>query len=220
MTAIEIGLRASVVVLAALAAAAMLHRRSAALRHWVLAAGILSAAAVAPLGVALPAWDLPLSSSAAESPDWLGADVNRGTRGRAPTAGPAVAAAPSSPRSAAPSSTGVGAGAASAHRHAGEPAPPRPADGYAQPADRGPLAGRRPTLAAEVSTSTTGRAETTGLSTTLDTWGWRRPAVLLPAGCEAWSDERIRSVLVANWRTSARHWAVQMATDVVRAVFG
>ena len=75
MTAIDIGLRASVVVLAALAAAAMLHRRSAALRHWVLAAGILSAAAVAPLGVALPAWDLPLSSSAAESPVGSLADV-------------------------------------------------------------------------------------------------------------------------------------------------
>ena len=43
MTALDIGLRASIVVLVALAASAALRRRSAALRHWVLAAGILSA---------------------------------------------------------------------------------------------------------------------------------------------------------------------------------
>ncbi len=38
MMALDIGLRASVVVLAALAVSAALCHRSAALRHWVLAA--------------------------------------------------------------------------------------------------------------------------------------------------------------------------------------
>ncbi len=65
---LDIGLRASVVVLMALVASVALRRQSAALRHWVLAAGILSAAAVAPLGVALPAWDLPAPAAESQAP--------------------------------------------------------------------------------------------------------------------------------------------------------
>jgi len=68
MNALDIGLRASIMVLIALAASAALRRRSAALRHWVLAAGIVSAAAVAPLGIALPSWDLPAAPKASEAP--------------------------------------------------------------------------------------------------------------------------------------------------------
>jgi len=47
-----------------------------------------------------------------------------------------------------------------------------------------------------------------------------QPAVLLPAGCENWADDRIRIVLgheLAHIRRA--DWAVQMAADVVRAVF-
>ncbi len=51
--------RSSLVVLAALVLAAVLRRRSAALRHWVLAAGIACSAAVPALQVALPAWNVP-----------------------------------------------------------------------------------------------------------------------------------------------------------------
>ena len=56
--------RASVVMLLALAAVTALRRRSAGLRHLVLAAGIFSAASVVPLSLALPEWDLPLPSRA------------------------------------------------------------------------------------------------------------------------------------------------------------
>ena len=76
------------------------------------------------------------------------------------------------------------------------------------------------TLAADLDVHAEVRLQQTGLPTTLGTWGWRRPCVLLPAGCEAWSDERIRIVLgheLAHIRRG--DWALQMATDVVRAVF-
>ena len=59
MMLFEIGLRASVVVLAALAVTLWLRHRSAALRYWVVAVGIFCAVEVAPLGLALPAWDFP-----------------------------------------------------------------------------------------------------------------------------------------------------------------
>lgn len=223
MIALDIGLRASVVVLAALAASALLRRRSAALRHWVLAAGILSAAAVAPLGIALPAWDLPVSA-----PDPI--ELRTAIDGATPpteagepqrSATPAVPAQPPAfevwPVINAAWASGVALNflimliglrrlsqlTSAAH----------------------PLADRRWLAAAQALTASFDvRARVslkqTGLSTTLGTWGWRQPCVLLPAGCETWSDDRIRVVLgheLAHIRRG--DWLLQMAADVVRAVF-
>lgn len=223
MNALDIGLRASVVVLVALAASAALRRRSAALRHWVLAAGILSAAAVAPLGVALPAWDLPLSS-----PD-------PGVTGRLGDTGTAAVTALAPPRAGAPAPAGaplpfdlgrainlawlsgiainlliiaVGLRRLSTLTAASQPLVDA----------RWRAAARSLTVGLNVRTDVLLRQ--TGLATTLGTWGWRRPCVLLPAGCESWSDDRIRVVLGHELAHIHRgDWALQMAADLVRAVF-
>ena len=55
---IDLAVRSSIVLLAGLAGASLLARRSAALRHSVLASAILAAAAVAPLSLALPVWEV------------------------------------------------------------------------------------------------------------------------------------------------------------------
>ena len=223
MNAIEIGLRATVVVLMALLASVALRRRSAALRHWVLAAGILAAAAVAPLGLALPAWNLPARPPRAETP------VTSLVGGKLPIGAAAVSssrperrAVPAASLSIAPIvnlvwAAGVFVGIltmlVSLRRLS------RLTDAARPMTDSRWLA-----LARDLSSSLEVGAVVTlrqiDLLTALGTWGWRRPRVLLPSGCETWSDERIRIVLgheLAHIRRA--DWPLQMAADVVRAVF-
>ena len=52
------------------------------------------------------------------------------------------------------------------------------------------------------------------------TWGWRRPAVMLPASASGWSEERMRVVLLHEL-AHARHcdWLLQMAAEVLRCVW-
>ena len=91
--------RVSLIVLAALGVAAVLSRRSAALRHWILTVGVACAAATPLLQVALPRWSVV--------PAALTAEAGRGSRPpgvdtafaiRLPTR-PPDAAAPHEPRS-------------------------------------------------------------------------------------------------------------------------
>ncbi len=52
------------------------------------------------------------------------------------------------------------------------------------------------------------------------TWGWRRPAVMLPASAAEWSAERMRVVLLHEL-AHARHgdWLLQMAAEALRCVW-
>src|SRR5712692_1231853 len=56
-------IKISLIVLCGLAAAAVLRKRSAALRHWVLAAAILCAGATPLLEPIVPSWHVPLHPS-------------------------------------------------------------------------------------------------------------------------------------------------------------
>lgn len=222
MIALDLGVRASVVVLVALAVSLLLRRRSAALRHSVLAAGILSALAVAPLGIALPAWNLPLQS---DPPAPLTVAIS-GDASPRPAGSPA---APPSTLPAAPSRVSIStmvetvwaagfvismaAMVISLRRLSRLTAAARPL------ADPRWLAMAH-MLARSLDVRDDVKLRQTDVPTTLGTWGWRRPAVLVPAGCETWSDERIRIVLGHELAHIGRaDWAIQMAADVVRAVF-
>jgi TonB family protein len=224
MMVFDIGLRASVVVLAALAVTVVLRRRSAALRHWVLAAGVLSAAAVAPLGRALPAWDFP------QEP--------------APVLEPSIAAAkntaPPLPDSAA------------TPRHAlPDPSSPAPfsfefvaasvwAAGFAtsalmllagavrlvrMTARATPITDARwLELNTELSARLGVRRPVALLATPLPgmvgTWGWARPCVLVPDHFDTWTDARVRIVLGHELAHIRRHdWGIQVAAEIVRTVF-
>jgi TonB family protein len=52
------------------------------------------------------------------------------------------------------------------------------------------------------------------------TWGWRRPAVMLPAAASEWSAERMRVVLLHEL-AHVRHcdWLLQMAAEALRCVW-
>ena len=58
-------MKMSLIVLGALAVSFLLRRRSAALRHWVLAAGVACAAALPILTAVVPAWPLPFATPTA-----------------------------------------------------------------------------------------------------------------------------------------------------------
>ncbi len=52
------------------------------------------------------------------------------------------------------------------------------------------------------------------------TWGWRRPAVVLPASATEWSAERMRIVLLHELAHARRgDWVVQMAAEALRCVW-
>src|SRR5437762_9565305 len=57
-------MKASVIVLVALAATALMRRRSAAVRHWVLSAAIVCAAAAPGLELLVPSWHVSFGRSA------------------------------------------------------------------------------------------------------------------------------------------------------------
>lgn len=60
-------LKVSLVILAGLAASRLLHRRSAALRHWVLATSLVGAALLPLIEPWLPSWGLPARTLASAS---------------------------------------------------------------------------------------------------------------------------------------------------------
>ena len=52
------------------------------------------------------------------------------------------------------------------------------------------------------------------------TWGWRRPVVMLPAAASAWSEERMRVVLLHELAHARRgDWLLQMAAETLRCVW-
>ena len=52
------------------------------------------------------------------------------------------------------------------------------------------------------------------------TWGWRRPAIMLPASASEWSAERMRVVLLHELaHVRHRDWLLQMAAEALRCVW-
>ena len=209
----DIAIRSSIVVAAALAATMLLRHRSAAVRHWVLAAGIFSSVAVVPLALTLPGWALPMPASAAApaEPEAANEVIVR-----------AVAPRPRPPITVTDALAIVWAAGAAASLVA-------IAIGYA----------RIRRLTSRGARVTTGHWE--GVSRELSalfglpqrvalieidrpavlaTWGLWRPIVLLPSQALTWNEARARIVLgheLAHIRR--RDWAVQVAAELVRAVF-
>src|SRR4051812_37486546 len=97
-------IRSSVLLLAGLAAAVLLRGRSAALRHWLLAATVAAAAIAAPLSWILPAWPAAaVRTPAALANTWRVPQERSSPNNRRADANPArVAAAPAGAGPAAP----------------------------------------------------------------------------------------------------------------------
>jgi TonB family protein len=220
----ETALRSGVLVLAGLAAYAILRHRSAALRHSVLAASVLAAAAVVPLSLMLPPAIVVSVPSAWNSPPAAG-DSIAPPRPADERAVVPVGSAPAPPVTgsntarlllvlwiagiavcAAPLLSGLGHLLRTTRR--------------AERLVGGPWVA----MAADVSAASGSTQPVALLQTTspgvLATWGLFRPCVLLPAGAQSWSPQRIRIVLrheLAHVRR--RDWCVQLIADLLRTAY-
>ena len=228
-------IKVSAILLLALVGTLCLRTRSASARHWVLAVGVVSACAAPALHV------LPILPVVPVGP--LGFDALR-LRPYVPFTEPADAGVPGP--AVAPESAGSRPGrsrravAAIANEDVGRAAVTIWLAGAA--ASAGVLLiglARLRWLRASSSRVTDGPwhrlctdlARSCGLKRGVDllfgplpglvaTWGWRRPAVILPASASEWSAERMRVVLLHELAHARRgDWMLQMAAEALRCVW-
>jgi TonB family protein len=222
-------LKASVVLLTAFAVVELLQRRSAALRHWVLAVAILCAIAAPVVGLVAPRWNVRVDVW--PTPTQLERE-----------SGVATATAVQEPSAAALQPqihTGMGDAPARSDRIRWETMAALVWTGGAAltllilvagfarlgwlaATARRVDAGRWVTLVDEIR-ARIGLRRTVILlqsdrSAVLGTWGVSSPRILLPAIAADWSDDRIRIVLSHELAHIQRgDWALQMAAEVLRA---
>ena len=223
-------MKMSLIVLGALSVSFLLRRRSAALRHWVLAVGVVCAAAMPILTAAVPAWPLPFATPTAFTPyenPFRDSGSSPATRPATPVAG--AVGAPAAPATMSRAGLNLAAAvqsiwlagvvvglailltgvlrlawlAAHAHRI---------------------THGRWHDLAEEISLGYGLRRPLTLLQSShpslLVTWGLARPKVILPSAADAWTEERARVVLSHELAHIRRgDWIVQLSAELLRAFY-
>ena len=222
---VETTIKISSILVFALAAGAFLRHRPAALRHWVLTAAIVCAAAVPVLQPLVPSWDVPLSAPAT---------FDRSAEGsRLPLLDPASPADPAAPASMSLASAArtvdagwwlgvvwlAGAGISLLGLLVGFTRLAWLA-AHARPVDRGEW----PTLLDEIARTNGLKRPVTLLQSDhpslLVTWGVRRPKVILPSAAREWSAERMRVVFLHELAHIRRgDWLTQLAAEGLRSVY-
>jgi beta-lactamase regulating signal transducer with metallopeptidase domain len=218
-------IKVTLIVLVALGASALLRRRSAAVRHFVLAAALACAAATPGLRLAAPAWQATAGAWLTESRLQLidrplavfdAADLPRGAAG--PVASPGV------PRAAviARLLTVVWASGAAASLLVLLVGLGRLA--WLASKSRRIADGAWSRIAAELSTTYRLRRPPALLqsdrTTLLATWGFVRPKVVIPSDARYWDEDRVRIVLAHELAHIRRgDWLVQLMAEVLRSVY-
>jgi beta-lactamase regulating signal transducer with metallopeptidase domain len=218
-------IKMSLVLLATFAAVAVLRRGSAALKHWVVAVGLLCAAATPLLDGVLPAWALPVSPllwQAAPDPVPTRALSLRSSGVPAPAAAATVTAAPAAGVLGIDdlvfATWAVGTAVAFALLVAGA-AWLKWLAARAEPIRRGPWSDINREIARLYGLARPVTLLQSDHPTMLVTWGMVRPKVILPAAARAWTDERIRIVLCHELaHVRRRDWAIQVAAALLRCV--
>lgn len=228
---LDLAARACLIVVVGLVASTALRRRSAALRHAVLAISILAAGAVAPLNGWLPSWDVRMPAL----PELVGASsVQPATTTQAVTSQAASSPSVAPHRSNAPARVGDsawsltriavtvwGAGfglylawlATGLVRLAG-------LDRRARRVTDGPLVTATREIADALGVRRAIVLRQTDTDDVLATWGVRQPAILLPRHADDWTADRRRVVLTHEIAHIRRcDWLVQLLADVVGAAF-
>lgn len=216
MSPADIVLRSSAVLLTGLICHALLGRRSAALRHFVIASTIFASIAVVPLTFTLPSWDVRwparVHKTASVSSTIVGSQAVAEANNRA------IASDVDVDRIlvfcwiagfgfAALLLLGETWRLSRISKRASKVQNPRwqtPAHQIAQSYGL-----RRPIALLE-----------TQASDLLATWGFFKPRILLPSHAREWADDRIRIVLSHELAHIRRNdWTVQIAAEVVRTLF-
>ncbi len=229
----------SIVLLLAFAGCALLRRRSAAMRHWLLAAALAGALVMPALTSIAPSWQVPLSTSLFDTSAWrtLASAMASAGADRQPKHAEAVTVVVAYP--ARPSMRSM------------------PAQGPQPRSQMIPialvwLAGTAISLCvlmiglvrlAWLAARATRVADPTWIETArtigqayglrrpirllhsdhpalLATWGLFRPTLLLPADALTWTEDRIRIVLCHELAHIRRgDWTTQMVAELVRSIY-
>jgi TonB family protein len=213
-------LKVSVIALTGLLLTLLARRRSAAARHWLLAATIGCALAVPVLGRVLPAWSLPLATAAPMLPGPTQASAGEVA---AVTVAEDVTFDIRQPSPPALEASAIVAGVwlagslfclvmllAGLARLALLAA-------RATPIEEGPWVSIAREIEREYGISRPTRLLSGTHPSLLVTWGIRPARVLIPAAAVAWADDRIRVVLrheLAHVRRG--DWLVQLAGELLR----
>jgi beta-lactamase regulating signal transducer with metallopeptidase domain len=224
-------MKMSLIVVGALVASFLLRRRSAALRHWVLAVGVACGAAMPLLSAVVPVWPLPFATPTAFTPyedpfqSAKSPDLRQASR-RA-----SGVDATQSARAAAMSLGGIDRGDALRSIWLGGVVVGLAIllTGVLRLAWLAMHAhrithGRWYDLAQEVSRTYGLRRPVTllqsGHPSLLVTWGLARPKVILPASAAVWTDARARVVLSHELAHIRRgDWVVQLSAELLRAIY-
>jgi TonB family protein len=222
--------RISIIVLIALAGTVALKRRSAAVRHWLLAVAIACGAAMPILQVMLPSWHIGLGTFSSGAPipqDTPNVVTTVQVRAALPAEGERTRLAPVATQSSSLPTAGAvmiwlwvaGAVFSVSALAIGLARLSRMASA-ARRLDRGPWLA----IAADICRSIGPRRGVTLLQSNhpslLVTWGVARPRIILPAGAADWPLDRVRVVLhheLAHVRRG--DWTAQMLAESLRAVF-
>ena len=216
MNAADLVLRSSAILAVGLIAHGRLSQRSAALRHFVLAATILLSAAVVPLSLLLPSWDVRLPSWSQRGTEVSSVVTVATTR--------AAADAPSVPdgldvETIAVIGWAVGF-ALTALLLLVEGWRLARISSRARQIQRAPWVSLAERIAQSYDVRRHVALLQTDASDLLATWGLFRPRVLLPSHARDWSDDRMRIVLSHELAHIRRHdWFIQIAAEVVRTMF-
>jgi TonB family protein len=213
-------LKTSLVLTAALALAALLRRRSAALRHWIVATGIGCSLAMPLLILVAPAWQVPSVALPAPEVETSVEFAVPGTPAPASSA-PDTSQAPAGLDVAAlalriwmaGTLAGLAVLLAGLLRLAS-------IAGGARPATAGRCVEIARAIAREHGISRPVRLLFGRDPSLLVTWGLWRPAIVLPAAARDWPDEGLRIVLRHEMAHVRRgDWGVQLAAEAMRAVY-
>jgi TonB family protein len=218
---LEFAIKISLVVALGLLAASLLHRRSAALRHWMLASAIAVALAIPLLTGVAPSWTLPVPAPASDgqsSP--LQPTTGRASRiGITTTFESESATAPAAPSTdlallvatwitgATVNLVGLLFGFWRLHRTAARATIVRD----------GPWADAARHLSEHLNVRTPVRLLQSDRPAVLVTWGLFTPKVMLPIDAPSWDADRIRIVLAHELaHVQRRDWIVQIGSELLR----
>jgi TonB family protein len=208
-------MKVTLIVLIALAVSAGLGKRSAAVRHWVLAMGLLCAGLAPFFGMVLPAWhpikDAPAMLSTPQEPTLPAASTS--VEFPTPSAGKVASASPTTSRFSLEGALLViwAAGTIGALLVL-----------FAGLCRLAWLASHARRVSDPRWTGLLGRVALlqSAHPSLLVTWGLFRPKIVLPASADEWSDDRMRIVLWHELSHIRRgDWFVQMLAEILRAAY-
>lgn len=222
---LSVTLKITLLTFCALVAATLLRRRSAAVRHWVLATALVGCVCLPPMELLLPAWSIPLSGgwfdSTVDSPLTFVSEPTVSPAAPGPSRDVATASrVPRVPLAAVLASLWIAGAAAGIGVLIAGLVRLRKLAADSEPVSSGTWR----QVADEVSRGYGVRRPVRLLCchhpTMLATWGMVRPTILLPEGAQAWAEDRVDAVLHHELAHVVRgDWVVALTANLLRAVY-